>query len=157
MIVISACLCGVNCKYNGKNNLNEKALKLLKEGKAILICPEQMGGMSTPRIPCEISFGDGKDVLNGKSKVMNSKGEDCSKEFIKGAKEALKIAKNVKVDFAILKSKSPSCGFGKIYDGSFTGKKKDGNGVTAELFIENGIKVYTENSDEFKMMCDKED
>jgi uncharacterized protein YbbK (DUF523 family) len=144
LIVISACLCGVNCKYNGKNNLDEKALKLFKEGKAILLCPEELGGMETPRIPHEIKCGTGADVLDGKAIVVSSNGEESTEKFIRGAKEALKIAKEAEVKHAILKAKSPSCGHGKIYDGSFNGIKREGNGVTAELFIRNGINVITE-------------
>lgn len=136
MIIISACLCGINCKYSGENNLNSNALKLLKEGKAILVCPEQLGGLTTPRIPCEIMGGDGEDVLNGEAKVISKEGKDCTKEFLKGAYEALKIAKEVNAKKAIFKSKSPSCGCGKIYDGSFSGNKIDGNGVTAALFLD---------------------
>lgn len=151
MIVISACLCGVNCKYNGENNLNKETLTLLKEGKAVLICPEQLGGLNTPRIPCEIVGGDGADVFDGKAKVVNSRGGNSTEEFVKGAYEALKIAKAVGAKSAILKSKSPSCGYGKIYDGSFTGKKIVGNGVTAELFLRNGIKVYTEEEKNYSL------
>lgn len=145
MIIISACLCGVNCKYSGGNNLNEKALKLFKEGKAILVCPEQLGGLATPRIAHEIVGGSGKDVLDGNAKVLSSKGDDSTANFIKGAEEALKIAKAVGSTKAIFKEKSPSCGYGKIYDGTFSGEKIRGNGVTAELFIKNGIEIYTES------------
>ncbi|MCD3352034.1 DUF523 domain-containing protein [Clostridium botulinum D/C] len=144
MIVISACLCGIDCKYSGGNNLNPKALKLLKKGKAILVCPEQMGGLGTPRTPCEIMGGEGEDVLNGEAKVISKEGVDCTKEFLKGAYKALKIAKEVNAKKAIFKSKSPSCGFGKIYDGNFSGNKIDGNGVTSALFLKNGIKIVTE-------------
>ncbi|MCY6483550.1 DUF523 domain-containing protein [Clostridium aestuarii] len=146
MIVISACLCGVNCKYNGKNNLNEEILKFLQEGRAVLICPEQMGGLETPRIPHEICGGDGGDVLDEKTKVINPKGGDSSLQFIKGAHESLNIAKKVGAKVAILKAKSPSCGCGEIYDGNFSATKIKGNGVTAELFLRNGIKVYTEKN-----------
>ncbi|KGM93563.1 DUF523 domain-containing protein [Clostridium botulinum] len=144
MIVISACLCGIDCKYSGGNNLNHKALEFLKEGKAILVCPEQMGGLTTPRTPCEIMGGEGEDVLNGEAKVISKEGVDCTKEFLKGAYEAVKIAKEVNAKKAIFKSKSPSCGFGKIYDGNFSGNKIDGNGVTSALFLKNGIKIVTE-------------
>ncbi|AEB75662.1 DUF523 domain-containing protein [Clostridium botulinum] len=144
MIVISACLCGIDCKYSGGNNLHPKALEFLKEGKAILVCPEQMGGLTTPRTPCEIMGGDGEDVLNGEAKVISKEGKDCTKEFLKGAYEALKVAKEVNAKKVIFKSKSPSCGFGKIYDGSFSGNKIDGNGVTSALFLKNGIKIVTE-------------
>lgn len=125
--------------------MNEKALKLLQQGKAILICPEQLGGLTTPRLPHEIVGGTGKDVLEGKVKILSNEGEDSTEKFVKGAYEALKIAKSVKATKAILKAKSPSCGCGEIYDGSFSSKKIEGNGVTAELFLKNGIKIYTED------------
>ncbi|WP_251860938.1 DUF523 domain-containing protein [Clostridium sp. Marseille-Q2269] len=147
MILISACLCGVNCKYSGGNNMNEKVLKLFKEGKAVLVCPEQLGGQQTPRPAHEINNATGADVLNGKAKVIGPDGEDSTKEFLKGAYETLKIAKECDAKVAILKARSPSCGFGTIYDGTFLGNKKSGNGVTAELLNRNGIKVYTEDDD----------
>lgn len=150
MIIISACLCGINTRYDGKNNLDEKIVKLLKEGKALLVCPEQLGGLPTPRPPYEIFGGSGACVLDGKCKVISVNGDDGTDKFIKGAKETLKIAKELNSKIAILKSKSPSCGKGEIYDGSFSGKKIKGNGVTAELLIRNGINVYTE--DEYKEM-----
>jgi|SRR3712207_2002902 len=146
MILISACLCGVNCKYNGKNNLNEKFLNLLKEGRAILVCPEQLGGLETPRKPHEIINGDGKQVLDGTGKLVSVDGDDSTDKFLKGAYETLNIAKKYNVKKAILKSKSPSCGLGKIYDGTFSGNKIQGNGVTAELLLREGIKVYTEET-----------
>ena len=138
MIVVSACLAGINCKYNGDNNKNEKVVDILKEGRAITVCPEVLGGMDIPRIPCEIIR------KNNKRKVLNKKGEDYTEEFVKGAKKTLEIAKIVSADTAILKSKSPSCGFGKIYDGSFSGNLVAENGFTADLLDKNGIKVFTE-------------
>ncbi|WP_035288433.1 DUF523 domain-containing protein [Clostridium sp. KNHs214] len=144
MIIVSACLCGINCKYSGGNNLNQKVLELVKEGKAIPVCPEQLGGLSTPRIPHEIKGGTGKGVLEGSAKLINPEGGDSTKEFIKGAYETLKIAQTVGAKKAILKAKSPSCGCGLIYDGTFTGNKIEGNGVTTELLLQNGIEVITE-------------
>lgn len=144
MILISACLCGINTRYDGKNNLNDEAARLLKEGKAVLVCPEQLGGMSTPREPHEICGGTGADVLDGKAKVISISGLNSTEQFIRGAEETLKIAKKVGAEEAYLKAKSPSCGFEKIYDGSFSGTKAAGNGVTAELLLRNGIKVYNE-------------
>lgn len=145
MIIISACLCGVNCKYSGRNNYNEKAMGLFQQGKAVMVCPEQMGGLSTPRPPSEIIGGTGADVLDGKCKVMtvNCK-DDVTDKFIKGAEEAMRLAKECGASLAILKSRSPSCGHGTIYDGSFTGTKINGNGVAAELLERNGIRVITE-------------
>lgn len=145
MILISGCLCGVNCKYNGENNLNENILKLLKEGEEIIVCPEQLGGLKTPRVPSEIVGGTGEDVLKGKAKVLAKDGEDVTEQFIKGAYETLTIAKNINAEYVILKAKSPSCGFGVIYSGGFNGEKKIGNGVTCELLLQNGFKVKTEN------------
>ncbi len=81
MILISACLCGVNCKYNGGNNLNEKALKLFREGKAVLVCPEQLGGQQTPRAAHEINNATGADVLDGKANIIGPEGDDATKEF----------------------------------------------------------------------------
>lgn len=139
MILISACLVGVNCKYNGSNNLDEKIKKLFKEGHAILVCPEQLGGLSTPRVPCEI-------VDYNKKTVVNKFGKDVSEEFLKGANETLKITKELGINIAILKQRSPSCGFGEIYDGTFSGNIKKGNGITANLLLQNGIKIFTEES-----------
>ncbi|NMM61113.1 DUF523 domain-containing protein [Clostridium sp. P21] len=144
MILVSACLCGVNCKYNGGNNLNTKVLELLKQGKAIPVCPEQLGGQSTPRPAHEINNSTGAEVLDGKARIVGPEGDDATAEFLKGAYETLKIAKECEAKVAILKARSPSCGYGKIYDGTFTGNKIDGNGVTAELLSRNGITIYTE-------------
>ncbi len=141
MIIVSACLAGVNCRYNGGNNKDDRVLEIVKEGRAMLVCPEQLGGLKTPREPAEI-------VDNGKDdkKVMTKLNQDVTKEFIKGAEETLNITKMLNCTIAILKSRSPSCGFGEIYDGSFSGKKKKGNGLTAEILSSNGIKVYTEEN-----------
>lgn len=139
MMIISACLCGCDCKYNGKNNKNESCVELLKRGKAVLVCPEQLGGMTTPRVPSEIIKNDGK------ISVISKEGKDVSKEFKKGAKEALKIAKLVDAKVAILKNGSPSCGSKYIYDGTFSNNKIEGKGITAKLFMENGIEVFSED------------
>jgi uncharacterized protein YbbK (DUF523 family) len=149
MIIVSACLCGINCKYNGGNNLDERVLKLLKEGKAIPVCPEQLGGQQTPRAPHEIVSGSGIDVLQGKAKVLgpgDDDSDDVTSEFIKGAYETLKIAEAVGASIAILKARSPSCGVSQIYDGTFSGTKRQGNGVTAELLLSKGMKVFTEEN-----------
>ena len=151
MILVSACLCGINCKYSGGNNLSPKILELFRQGKAVLVCPEQLGGQATPRAAHEIINGTGADVLDGKCKVLAPDGDDdATAEFIKGAQETLKIAKECGAEMAILKARSPSCGHGYIYDGTFTGTRIPGNGVTAELLERNGIKVYTDE-DEFEV------
>ena len=137
MILVSACLCGVNCKYNGKNNLNEEMLELLKTGEALLICPEQMGGLETPRRPSEIR------IINGETKVFMDDGRDVTDNYKKGAEEVLRLAKELNINKAILRKKSPSCGCGEIYDGTFTGTLTKGNGITAALLLDNGIEVET--------------
>lgn len=137
MILVSACLLGINCKYDGGNNFNQKVFDLVKEGKAIPVCPEQLGGLKTPRIPSEIKMIDGKRC------VINSEGEDVTENFEKGAIEVLKLAKELDIKKAVLKSKSPSCGVNKIYSGEFNKQLVDGNGITADLLIRNGIEVIT--------------
>lgn len=144
MILVSACLCGINCRYDGKANPCDEAIRLLKDNKAIPVCPEQLGGLSTPREPSEISGGTAEDVINGNARIINIKGEDVTKEFLKGASQVLKIALETRCTKAILKAKSPSCGCGKIYNGEFTKTIINGNGLTAELLIRNGIEVITE-------------
>ena len=143
--LISACLLGIKCKYNGRSNLNKRAIKLFQKGNCLLACPEVCGGLPIPRIPCEILKGNGADVLKGKAKVFGKDGKDYTKYFIKGAKSSLLIAKPFKVKEAILKSRSPSCGKGKIYDGTFSGKLKKGEGVFTALLKKNKIKVKTED------------
>ena len=144
MYLISACLCGVNCKYNGLNNYNEICEKLLASGKAILVCPEQLGGLPTPRIPSEI-IGNSLDILDGKGEVVNKERSDVTAQFIKGAKETLDIAKKLNIKTAILKDGSPSCGVNYIYDGNFSGTKIKGMGVTAQLLKESLIDVISED------------
>lgn len=145
MKLVSACLCGVNCKYNGKNNLNLYFMGLLQEGKVVPVCPEQLGGLPTPRKPAEISGGSGQDVLDGNNRVITRDGLDVTENYIRGAYETLKIAQLADVDTAILKSRSPSCGSGYIYDGSFSNKTRKADGVTAALLRENGIRVINED------------
>jgi uncharacterized protein YbbK (DUF523 family) len=134
-VLISACLLGVNCKYSGDNNYNKELIdKLNEQYDLIPICPEIMGGLSTPRNPAEIRDG----------KVFNNQGDEVTKNFQKGAEEALKIAKMLNVNKAILKSKSPSCGKGLIYDGTFNNKLIEGNGITTDLLLKNKIQVISD-------------
>lgn len=135
MILVSGCLVGLNCKYSGGNNFNEEIFNLVKEGKAIPVCPEQLGGLATPRNPAEIK------VINGERRVITNKGEDVTEQFEKGAKEVLKLAKELEITKAILQARSPSCGCGKIYSGNFDKTLVDGDGITAKLLKENGIEV----------------
>lgn len=145
MKLVSACLCGVNCKYNGKNNLKLNLVELLHDGDVIPVCPEQLGGLPTPRLPAEINAGSGQDVLAGNGKVLTTNGDDVTDMYVKGAYETLKIAQMAGVDTAILKSRSPSCGSKYIYDGSFSYKLRQADGVTVALLKENGIRVMDED------------
>lgn len=149
MILVSGCLCGINCKYNGGNNFDERVYKLLQQGNALPVCPEQLGGQATPRVAHEIIGGTGGDVLDGLCIISGQDlTENVTEEFIRGANETLKLAKACNITTAILKARSPSCGFGEIYNGQFDGTRIEGNGVTAELLYRNGIKIFTEE-DEF--------
>lgn len=143
--IVSACLAGLECRYDGGHKENACIKKLVSSGKAIPVCPEQIGGLSIPRPPAEISGGTGVDVLNGRAKVINSKGKDVTSHFIKGAFQVLRLARMLDCRRAILKEKSPSCGSGKIYDGNFKGKLREGRGVTAALLEQEGIEVVSEN------------
>ena len=145
--IISACLVGLDTRYDGKNSFSKVFFDMVKEGKAVPFCPEQAGGLTTPRLPSEISGGDGNAVLMGKAKVISKDGQDVTDSFIKGAKQVLKFAELLGVKKAILKSKSPSCGCEKVYDRSFCGILRDGMGVTAAYLKDNGIEVI--DSEEF--------
>ena len=146
MILISACLLGRNVKYSGGNNLCPWLTKYYNTDDFIAICPECFGVLPIPRPPAEIQGGNGEDVLNGSAKVTDKDGKDVTQNFISGAQKALAYAKKHNANYAILKARSPSCGCGMIYDGSFSSAKKAGNGVTAALFLQHGIKVYTEET-----------
>ncbi len=134
--LVSACLAGENCRYDGKNCRDPIVEELVRRGEAIAVCPEMLGGLGVPREICEITRDE-----NGNVAVFSLSGKDCTKNFLKGAGEVMRIARENKITKAILKSLSPSCGFGKVYDGTFSGSLKDGNGVTAELLHKNGIQV----------------
>ncbi|MCH5198929.1 MAG: DUF523 domain-containing protein [Oscillospiraceae bacterium] len=138
-ILVSACLLGCNCRYDGKSCLNENIIALKKKHTLIPVCPEQLGGLETPRSPSERQ-GD---------KVIMKTGEDVTAEYMRGAQETLRLANLFNIKKAILKANSPSCGKGIIYDGSFSGQKCSGNGVTAELFMKNGITVCSEEEINF--------
>jgi uncharacterized protein YbbK (DUF523 family) len=148
MILISACLLGENCKYNGGHNLNKRLINLLEKlglkGQIKPICPEVAGGLPTPRSPSEIVAGEGNDILNHKAKVINKNGSNVTNYFIRGAENVLKDIKDENIDFAIFKARSPSCGSSQIYSGSFDGSIKNGEGVTTAILRQHGISVYSE-------------
>ena len=135
-ILVSACLMGASCRYDGRSNEKEQVLRLLERGDVELIpvCPEQLGGLPTPRVPSE--------CLD--DRVINQAGEDVTAQFERGAGEALKFCRLYGCEAAILKEKSPSCGFGKIYDGSFSHTLIPGDGKTAALLRQEQIPVFGE-------------
>ena len=134
-IIVSACLLGENCKYNGGNNKCDDIIALAEKFEIIPVCPECFGGLPIPRVPSEIKDG----------RVYSKTGEDLTEAFLSGAEQTLYIAKEANAPCAVLKENSPSCGFGKIYDGTFSGKKIDGNGITAQLLYDNEIQIFGES------------
>ena len=134
MYLISACLLGKKCRYNGESNYDPNTVEFSKHVDYVEACPEELGGLPTPRVPCEIVG----------SKVVSKDGGDCTEEFLLGAEKTLEIAKERGVTKAILKSKSPSCGIYEIYDGTFSGVLKIGRGITADILEQNGIDLYSE-------------
>ncbi len=130
--LVSACLLGVNCKYNGKNNLNRELIDYIAGKEVFAVCPEVMGGMTIPRIPSEVQAD---------KRVINQEGEDVTEYFVNGANKAKEVALENGIMFAILKNGSPSCGYNSIYDGSFSHKSIKAKGLFAELLIENGIEI----------------
>ncbi|MBA7597415.1 NAD(P)H-hydrate epimerase [subsurface metagenome] len=143
--LVSACLLGVNCRYDGQNNLNEKVMRLVEKEVLIPVCPEQLGGLRTPREPMRIIGGGGSEVLDGKARVINRSNKDVTENLVRGAEETLKVAKSSGVREAILKARSPSCGCGKIHSGTSPDRLVEGDGVTAALLKRSGIRVITED------------
>ena len=139
-ILISACLAGINCRWDGKSRMAENLTELKQKYRLLPFCPEVLGGLLVPRQKAWIEQGSGGDVLDGSARVIAENGEDVTKQFIAGAEKTLQLANDNGVKKVILKAKSPSCGYGKIYDGD---KLVDGNGVTAELLRRNGIEIIT--------------
>ena len=148
MILVSACLAGFACRYDGKDKKSDnRIIELIKAGKAIPVCPEQLGGLTTPRESAGIFQGLGEDVLLGKTTVKTiNRGNDVTEGFVKGAEEVLRIAKLFGIKKAVLKQRSPSCGCGKTWqlDANYVNHVVDGNGVTAALLKKHGIEVLTE-------------
>ncbi len=134
MMIVSACLAGVKCRYDGGSKPCQAVIRMVAEGNAIPVCPEQLGGLSTPRLPAE-QVGD---------KVIRNDGTELTREFERGAQEAMNLAELVGARTAILKARSPSCGSGQIYDGNFTGTLIQGDGVFAALCKQHGILIKTE-------------
>lgn len=130
-IMVSACLLGENCKYNGGNNRSERVLRFLEGHQVVPVCPEVLGGLPVPRVPSEIVDG----------RVMSREGRDVDRQFRLGAELALKKAVEEGVELVVLQPRSPSCGARQVYDGSFSGRKIEGQGIFAGLLLENGFSV----------------
>ena len=145
MLLVSSCLLGLNTKYNGKNNLRHEVCRLCSRVAVAPVCPEQLGGLPTPRPPYEIQGGDGLGVLDGRARVISQQGQDSTEAFLLGAKETLKLADTVTAVAALFKARSPSCGNCCIYDGTFSGCTHEGSGVTASLLLQQGIPVFNED------------
>ena len=145
-ILVSACLLGERVRYDGAviSCPNPVLGKWIDEGRVVPVCPEVSGGLPVPRPPAEIQGGDGGDVVAGTAAVINIAGEDVSEAYLSGAKEALRLAEEHKVVCAILKARSPSCGNRQIYDGHFSERLIDGQGVAAALLAANGFQVFNE-------------
>ncbi len=134
--VVSACLAGIPCRYDGGSSPFAPVLQLVKDGRALPVCPEQLGGLPTPRVPAEI-----RDA-----RVITREGTDVTEAFLRGAQEALQLAKQRGCTAAILKARSPSCGCGPIYDGSFGKKLVEGKGIFAHMLLEAGFQVDSEET-----------
>jgi uncharacterized protein YbbK (DUF523 family) len=135
MKLISSCLVGFNCRYDCKSKSNNEMIELINSGQGISVCPEQLGGLPTPRPPSEI-----KD-----QKVLTNSGEDVTEEFHRGAEEAMKLLELYQIDEAYLKSNSPMCGYKKIHDGNFQGNLIDGNGIFTQYLIKKNIKINSKD------------
>ena len=147
--LVSSCLAGIDCTYNGKNNSKKFIKTLVDNGKALPVCPEVMGGLGVPRDAAEIQGGGGKDVLIKRCRVLTISGKDVSRNYIKGAIKILQLVKKCRIKKAILKSNSPACGLNRIYDGTFTHSFRRGDGVLTAILKRNNIKVYSEKTKKY--------
>lgn len=145
MLLISACLIGEPVRYDGRSYLHTTLQQLFLNKKAHALCPELLGGFSTPRLPAEIVGGTGQDVLDGKAKIADSSGLDVTELYLKGAYRTLEIARQIQATCVVLKENSPSCGSQKIYNGTFQGERITGVGITTALLQRHGFEVISEN------------
>jgi uncharacterized protein YbbK (DUF523 family) len=148
LLLVSACLVGIPCRYDGGSCSHGQLQASAAQGGILPLCPEVVGGLPTPRPSAEIQGGDGWDVLQGQAQVVNIEGKDVTAEFLAGAQEALRVAQRYDIKEAILKAHSPSCGVGQVYDGSFSGRLVEGDGVTAALLKRAGIIVKNDEERE---------
>jgi uncharacterized protein YbbK (DUF523 family) len=144
-ILVSTCLVGINSQWNEGSARVDEVVALVKSGKAVFLCPEQLGGLSTPRDPAEIEAGKtARDVLEGHARVITRAGADVTQQFVRGAQRLLAFCREMGIETAILKAGSPSCGSRETYDGTFSGTMRPGKGIAAELLDQNGVTVYNE-------------
>ena len=143
-VMLSACLAGVPCTHAAEAKTRAWALRLVAEGRAVTVCPEVAGGLPIPRPEAEISGGDGEHVLDGAARVVSVDGEDVTANYLRGAEAARSAARRTGATIAILKARSPSCGCGAIYDGSFSGRIVEGDGVTAATLKREGLQVVSD-------------
>jgi uncharacterized protein YbbK (DUF523 family) len=143
-ILVSACLAGVPCTHAGEAKTRAWALRLVAEGRAVACCPEVAGGLPVPRPEAEIQGGDGDDVLDGRARVVTAEGVDVTRQYLRGAEAAVAAARRAGAELAVLKARSPSCGVGRIHDGSFSGRLVAGDGVTAAALRRAGVRVVSD-------------
>ena len=145
-VIVSACLAGVACTHEAEAKTRTWAVQLVAEGRAVLVCPEVAGGLPIPRPAAEIVGGEGADVLNGRAKVISETGEDVTQNYLAGARKAAEAARVAGAQIAILKARSPSCGCGAIHSGTFDGELRPGDGVTAAMLKQKGLKVVSDEN-----------
>ncbi len=145
-MVVSACLAGHHCRFDGGTRTDPTLKARVARGGAIAVCPEELGGLGTPRVPSEIVGGDGRDVLAGCARVINAEGEDVTAAFLEGARRALETAVSAGVRRAVFKDGSPSCGVTRIRDGTFSNRRRPGVGVTTALLESHGIQVLPDET-----------
>jgi uncharacterized protein YbbK (DUF523 family) len=143
-VVVSACLAGVACTHEAEAKTRDWAVKLVAEGRAVLVCPEVAGGLPIPRPAAEVVDGDGADVVAGRARVISEDGDDVTAQYLAGAGTAVEAARAANARLAVLKARSPSCGCGQIHDGSFGGGLRAGDGVTAAMLKQSGLEVASD-------------
>lgn len=147
MIVVSACMAGKPCRYDGKSKPIPEVVALVQRGEAKVVCPECLGGLPIPRPPSEIVGGEGADVLCGRARVVAQDGRDVTEAYVLGAQRTVAFCRKYGATEVWLKAKSPSCGVGRIYDGTFTRTLTPGDGVTAAALQDAGIPVKCQDED----------
>jgi len=145
-VIVSACLAGVACTHEAEAKTRTWAVQLVAEGRVVLVCPEVAGGLPIPRPAAEIVGGEGADVLSGRAQVISETGEDVTQNYLAGARKAAEAARVAGAQIAILKARSPSCGCGAIHSGTFDGELRPGDGVTAAMLKQKGLKVVSDEN-----------